>query len=156
MDTIKVLLDRYGLADPAQAQPGVFTNPDLQALYGQLLASGSQSLGAALKAGGAVEEIDILDLQERLEQTDQADIMGVYTNLVPAPKITCAPLSGHYFTRLVKPTSHSISALKHIRPSWMAPRPAVVPVEAGRAIQTGPLVEAGDARATNPDPACAV
>ena len=81
MDAVKVLLDRYGLADPAQSQPGVFTNPDLQALYDQLLASGSQSLGAALKAGGVVEEIDILDLQSRLELTDQADIQQVYTNL---------------------------------------------------------------------------
>jgi hypothetical protein len=81
MDAVKVLLDRYGLADPAQTQPGVFTDPDLQALYDQLLASGSQSVGAALKAGGAVEEVDILDLQSCLEETDQADIQQVYTNL---------------------------------------------------------------------------
>jgi hypothetical protein len=69
------------LADPEQAQPGVFTNPDLQTLYDQLLDSGSQSLGAALKVGGAVEEIDILDLQSRLELTDQANIQQVNTNL---------------------------------------------------------------------------
>lgn len=81
MDAVKVLLDRYGLADPAQDQPGVFTNSDLQSLYDQLLASGSQSLEAALKAGGAVEEIDILDLQSRLELTGQADIQQVYTSL---------------------------------------------------------------------------
>jgi len=81
MDAIKVLLDRYGLADPAQAQPGVFSDPDLQALYNQLLASGNQSLGNAIKAGGAVEEVDILDLQARNELTDQADILKVYGNL---------------------------------------------------------------------------
>jgi hypothetical protein len=81
MDAVKFLLDRYELADPTQVQPGVFTDPDLQALYDQLIASGSQSLGAALKAGGAVEEIDILDLQSRLELTDQADIQQVYNNL---------------------------------------------------------------------------
>jgi hypothetical protein len=81
MDAIKFLLDRYALADPAQAQPGVFTNPDLQALYDQLLVSGSQSLEDALHAAGAVEEVDILDLQARLEGTDQADLVQVYTNL---------------------------------------------------------------------------
>lgn len=81
MDAVKFLLDRYALADPAQAQPGVFTNLDLQALYDQLLASGSQSLGDSLHAAGAVEEVDILDLQARLEGTDQADIVRVYTNL---------------------------------------------------------------------------
>ena len=81
MDAIKVLLDRYGLADPTQALPGVFTNPDLQALYDQLIASGGQSLGDAIKAGGMVEEIDILDLQIRLELTDQADILRAYASL---------------------------------------------------------------------------
>ncbi len=81
MDAIKVLLDRYSLADPAQAQPGVFSDTDLQALYDQLHASGIQSLGNAIKAGGAVEEVDILDLQARSELTDQADILQVYGNL---------------------------------------------------------------------------
>jgi len=86
MDAIKVLLDRYGLADPAQAQPGVFSDPDLQALYNQLLASGNQSLGNAIKAGGAVEEVDILDLQARNELTDQADILKIYGNLERSSK----------------------------------------------------------------------
>jgi hypothetical protein len=81
MDAVKVLLDRYGLTDPAQPQPGVFTDPDLQALYDQLLSNGSQSLGNALKAGGVVEEVDILDLQARIELTDQADILRVYGSL---------------------------------------------------------------------------
>jgi hypothetical protein len=81
MDTVLYLLDRYELADPAQSQPGVFTDPDLQALYDQLLASGSQSLGDALKAGAAVEEVDILDLQARSELADQADILRVYGSL---------------------------------------------------------------------------
>jgi len=81
MDEIKLLLDRYGLADPA-LEPGVFTDPALQALYDQLVAQGSLSLAEALKVGGAIEEIDILDLQERLAQTDNADIQQVYNNLI--------------------------------------------------------------------------
>jgi hypothetical protein len=32
-DTIKNLLDKYGLAEPAQLNVGVFTNQNLQAAY---------------------------------------------------------------------------------------------------------------------------
>ena len=81
MDEIKILLDRYALADPALA-PGQFTNPDLQALYDQLIAQGSLSIGDALKVGAAIEEIDILDLQTRFAQTDNADIQLAYNNLM--------------------------------------------------------------------------
>ena len=81
MDEIKLLLDRYSLADPA-LDPGSFTNSDLQALYDQLVAQGSASLVDALKVGAAIEEIDILDLQERLAQTDNADLQQVFNNLM--------------------------------------------------------------------------
>jgi hypothetical protein len=81
MDELKVLLDRYALTDPALA-PGRFTNPDLQALYTQLVAQGNLSLVDALKIGAAIEEIDIRDLQTRRSQTDNADIQQVYTNLM--------------------------------------------------------------------------
>jgi hypothetical protein len=78
---VKVLLDRYGVKDPASTTPGVFTNPDLQKLYQTLAARGTQSIGEALKVGAEIEEIDILDLKQRLAQTDQADIQQVFTNL---------------------------------------------------------------------------
>jgi hypothetical protein len=81
-DSVKALLDRYGLTDPASSQVGVFTNPGLQALYTDLVARGSQSLAEALKVGAAIEEIDILDLQERLAQVDNADILQVFNNLL--------------------------------------------------------------------------
>jgi hypothetical protein len=81
-DAVKTLIERYALSDPAASQVGVFTNPDLQALYNDLTARGSQSLAEALKVGGAIEEIDILDLQKRLAQTDNADIQQVFNNLL--------------------------------------------------------------------------
>ncbi|GAB4460223.1 MAG: hypothetical protein Kow0070_16130 [Anaerolineales bacterium] len=81
MDEVKLLLDRYGLTDPALA-PGQFTDSNLQALYNQLTAQGAISLADALKVGAAIEEIDILDLQTRLAQTDNADIQWVYNNLM--------------------------------------------------------------------------
>jgi hypothetical protein len=80
-DTVKALIDRYGLTDPASSQVGVFTNPDLQSLYNDLVARGSQSLAEALKVGAAIEEIDILDLEKHLAQTDKADIQQTFTNL---------------------------------------------------------------------------
>lgn len=81
MDEVKLLLDRYGLTDPA-LDPGKFTDANLQALYDKLVAQGSASLADALKVGAAIEEIDILDLQTRLTQTDNADIQWVYNNLM--------------------------------------------------------------------------
>jgi hypothetical protein len=78
-DEIALLLTRYNLTDPAKT-PGVFTDAKLQDLYNKLVAQGKLSVGDALKVGGAIEEIDILDLQTHLTQTDNADIQQVYTN----------------------------------------------------------------------------
>ncbi len=76
------LLDTYGLADPVGANPpGEFVNQDLQALYDQLVATGSQSLVEALRVGTAIEEIDILDLDEAIARTTHADILQVYQRL---------------------------------------------------------------------------
>ena len=82
LDAVKTLIGRYGLEDPAAQEIGVFTNPTLQQLYDQLVADGSKSLADALKVGAAIEEIDILDLEERIAQTDKADIQLVYENLM--------------------------------------------------------------------------
>ena len=82
-DAVQRLLERYDLPDPADAQGvGEFTNPDLQALYDQLVAQGSQSLPAALEVAAAIEEIDILDLHEYIGQTDKEDILQVYHSLL--------------------------------------------------------------------------
>jgi hypothetical protein len=80
-DAIKALIDRYNLQDPALNGVGFFTNPDLQALYNTLIARGQQSLSEALRVGAAIEEIDILDLEENLSQIDNADIQQVFINL---------------------------------------------------------------------------
>lgn len=82
MAAIKSLIDRYGLEDPAaNDEIGVFTNPTLQELYDQLVAGGSKSLGDALRVGAAIEEIDILDLEKAIVQTDKADVQWVYQSL---------------------------------------------------------------------------
>lgn len=83
MDALLNAINRYDLEDPAAGLGvGEFTNPDLQALYDQLVTQGSQSLVEALRVGAAIEEIDILDLQEYIAQTDNADLQRVYQRLM--------------------------------------------------------------------------
>jgi len=47
-----------------------------------LLVSGSISLSDALLVGGAIEEIDILDLQKYLNETSNSAVIEVYENLL--------------------------------------------------------------------------
>jgi hypothetical protein len=82
MAAMKTLIDRYGLEDPAATEIGVFTDPALQQLYDQLVAQGNQSFADALRVGAAIEEIDILDLQEHLAETEHADIQIIYNSLL--------------------------------------------------------------------------
>ena len=82
-DAVKNLLDLFELPDPADTSPaGVFVDEELQSLYDTLTALGAQSLGDALKVGAAIEEIDILDLQASLSETDNDAIIRVYENLL--------------------------------------------------------------------------
>jgi hypothetical protein len=82
-DAVKQLLDTYNLPDPADTSPaGVFENSQLQTLYDDLIALGTQSLGDALKVGAAIEEIDILDLEEALTTIETDAIRRVYENLL--------------------------------------------------------------------------
>lgn len=80
-DAVLELLVRYELSDPALPEVGAFTNPDLQALYNQLIQQSSESLETAFMVGGAIEEIDILDLEKRIALTDQVDIKQVFESL---------------------------------------------------------------------------
>jgi hypothetical protein len=82
MEAVKTLIDRYELTDSSTGIAGNFGNEDLQGLYDQLVAEGSKSLEDALRVGAAIEEIDILDLEEYLSQTDKEDITMVYENLL--------------------------------------------------------------------------
>jgi hypothetical protein len=77
---VKTLLERYSLPDPTKG-PGEFYNETLQGLYDDLVSRGSVSVKDALQVGAAIEEIDILDLEDRMAQTDREDILLVYANL---------------------------------------------------------------------------
>lgn len=77
---VKMLLERYSLPDPIKGA-GEFSNKTLQGLYDDLVSQGSASAKDALQVGAAIEEIDILDLEGRMAQTDREDILLVYANL---------------------------------------------------------------------------
>jgi len=85
LNTIKRLLDRYGLSDPAANKPaGVFQNASLQTLYGDLIRQGESSLKSAMRVGAAIEDLDIRDLEKASAATDNSDIKLVYQNLKQA------------------------------------------------------------------------
>ena len=61
---------------------GIFSDTTLQDLYNTLAQQGLVSVGDALKVGAIIEEVDILDLEERIAATDKADIIQVYDSLL--------------------------------------------------------------------------
>ena len=83
MGAVLTLIEMADVEDPVEGfGQGEFLNQDLQELYYDLVAKGSQSLAEALLVGGAIEEIDILDLQMYLAETDDGSIREVYQNLL--------------------------------------------------------------------------
>jgi hypothetical protein len=86
-EAIRRLLVKYNLPDPAANHiAGTFSNPDLQALYNSLLATGSESLLKGLTVGATIEDLDIYDLKNHLLEVDNRDIIFVFTNLMNGSK----------------------------------------------------------------------
>lgn len=82
-EAVRQLLLRYQLTDPAtNLGAGVFANADLQALYHQLVTTGSQSVVDGLKVAVTIEELDIQDLNTHLRSIDNQDIRLVCDNLL--------------------------------------------------------------------------
>ena len=83
MDQVKTLMQSYGIADPVVSdEVGVFTNPQLAAMYTQLVQRGETSLPEALKVGALIEENDIKDLRDRLNATANPQIKATYGYLL--------------------------------------------------------------------------
>ncbi|RKX34778.1 MAG: ferritin [Verrucomicrobia bacterium] len=81
MDKILDLLVKYGLDDPALGF-GEFADGELQELFDMLIADGLQSKLDALMVGALIEEVDMEDIVDAMERTDEADILTVYGNLL--------------------------------------------------------------------------
>ncbi|MBI9038718.1 MAG: DUF2202 domain-containing protein [Bacteroidales bacterium] len=82
MDRVLDLLTFYGVEDPAQPEPGVFSNQELQELYNTLIEAGESSVEDALVVGATIEEVDMVDIQNLLDQTEDENIQCLYGNLL--------------------------------------------------------------------------
>jgi len=86
MDTMKKMLDKYNLPDPASTEIGDFNNLDLQAKYDELIAAGSDSYVDGLYVGATIEEIDMIDIQEAIDFCDHVDLLTAYQHLLEGSK----------------------------------------------------------------------
>jgi len=83
MDTLKTLLDGYGVPDPTAGKGrGEFSDPKLQALYDKLIQQGSTSIVEALKVGVIIEKTDMDDLHDAIASTTLIDVKTVYNNIL--------------------------------------------------------------------------
>lgn len=83
MNALLTLFERYSLTDPVGSNGnGIFKDAALQNLYNTLITQGNTSLIEALKVGATIEEVDIVDLQKHVKETNNQDITFVYDNLM--------------------------------------------------------------------------
>jgi hypothetical protein len=83
MVAVKSLLDKYNLIDPIiDDTVGVFSDPNIQNLYFELVQKGRISVAQAWHVGALIEDLDIFDLKEFLQTADNVDIKTVYQNLM--------------------------------------------------------------------------
>ncbi len=83
MDKLLTLINKYNLEDPVALSPdaGKFGDAHLQSLYDTLIAKGDMSLEDALLVGATIEDVDIFDLDEAIDKTNNTDLLGAYANL---------------------------------------------------------------------------
>lgn len=80
MDQVVRLLDRYGVAYTL-LPAGVYADSSLQQLYDQFMVDGQVSELQALHIGATIEDLDIVDLQQRMDATANVDIDAVFAKL---------------------------------------------------------------------------
>ncbi len=76
------LVEFYNLGSTDVLALGEYENETFKALYDQLVEQGSQSIEEAMKVGALVEELDIKDIQEKLDATSNENIILVFNNLL--------------------------------------------------------------------------
>lgn len=80
MDKIATLLVKYGVAHTV-LPAGTFAHPELQALYDRFMIDGALSEANALHIGATIEDLDIVDLQQRMDATANVDIDAAFAKL---------------------------------------------------------------------------
>ncbi|NCC63542.1 MAG: DUF2202 domain-containing protein [Spirochaetia bacterium] len=82
-DAVAALLRKKGIDDPsAESAIGEFKHPELANLYTELVELGSRSIQDAFLVGAIIEDLDIYDLKKFLSETDDADEIRLYSNLL--------------------------------------------------------------------------
>lgn len=85
-DAVGARLVLFGIADPALSAPGVFSQPELQDLYQQMVFNGGQGYLQALIAGASIEDADIADLIAAMDRTTNPILKRTYENLLGGSK----------------------------------------------------------------------
>ena len=80
MNAIENLLIQYNVEYTILPE-GEFANTDLQNLYNQFVIDGNVSVANALQIGATIEDLDIVDLEERLALTSNTAIISVFQSL---------------------------------------------------------------------------
>lgn len=82
MDSVAYLLKSYNIDfENISNVRGIYTIPELQDLYDQLISQGSISITEALKVGATIEDLDISDLDKMLIKDYDETIKRVLNNL---------------------------------------------------------------------------
>ena len=81
MNSVTVILDKYGIQDLSFEERGKFSNNELQKIYDDLVSLASKSIEDALIVGATVEDLDINDLNTFISNTDHLDIEDMYQKL---------------------------------------------------------------------------
>lgn len=83
MDMLAILLKKYNIADPVIDEniTGNFGDNTFQKLYDNFVTNGSFDITGALEVGAEIEELDISDLNSKLESVENIDIITVLSSL---------------------------------------------------------------------------
>lgn len=82
MSFVKELLDTFKIEDPVKSNDaGSLTNADLSEVYSRLVEQGNLSLIDALKAGAEIEDMDIADLNKRMQLISNNEILMTFEYL---------------------------------------------------------------------------
>lgn len=80
MNAVATLLDIYDV-DYTILPEGEFYDADLQAFYDQFVIDGSISSANALQIGATIEDLDIVDLQDYIDDTENDALLNVFDGL---------------------------------------------------------------------------
>ena len=80
LNAVANLLDAFDINYTIEPN-GVFTNQEIQNLYDEFIVDGTLNVTQALEVGAAIEDLDIVDLQNYINATSNTAIISVFESL---------------------------------------------------------------------------